>query len=438
MSQIKFKHSPFKVIVLSYLLLTFLLSFFYMLPISTTKPLSFIDALFLSTSGMSVTGLSTIDIAENLTRIGQLVLLVQIQIGGIGIMVVWMTVLLFLKQHVSLSQQTIISFDQNQNGLKSIKKLSKYIIGLTLIVQSFGFLLFFPTINNQQENVLDSIFISSFHSVSSFTGAGFDLFGDSLQSFSSNTLFVLVTSLLILGGALGFPTLLEIISSNNKKKSLFTKTNIFIHSFLLLIGFCSFLLFEFSNAYLNFSIKEKFINALFLSVTSRNAGLTTIDISSVSLSSLIILMGLMFIGASASSCGGGIRTTTFAVLVAKMISAIKGNKDVVLFKKNLYEEDINKAYLIFCTFFLLFFFSVIFVSHFEKNFSLEQIAFEVMSALTTTGLSTGITSELTSISKLWLIKLMIIGRIGIVALIYTIIKPKERNSKYLKEHLIVG
>lgn len=437
MSKVQFKDSPFKVIVSLYLLFSFIFMVLYLMPLSHTKPLSIVDAWFLATSGMSVTGLSTINVSEHLTVIGKSFLFIQIQFGGIGIMAILGSLLIFFKGNVSLPQQTLMSFDQNQKNLKSVKKLMIFIFSLTIILELIGFFIFFPTIHNEYGDLSTSIFISAFHSASSFTNAGFDLFGDSLISFSANTVFVLTTSVLLFFGIIGFPVILEVLFSKGKKKSLYTKVNLVVHGILLLFAFIAFYLFEFTNSFGEFSLKDKITNAFFLSVTSRNGGLTTIDIGNTMPSTLMLLMLLMFIGASASSCGGGVRTTTFAVLFAKVISIIKGREDVVMFKKTLHAEDVNKSFLVVFVFFFTFFISTIVLTTIE-GMPLHDMSFEVMSALTTTGLSTGITSELSSFSKIWLSILMIIGRIGIIALIYSIIKPKKSSAKYPKENLIVG
>jgi Trk-type K+ transport system membrane component len=437
MSKVNFKSSPFRIIAALYLASIFFFAILYLLPMSTVTPMHLMDAWFLSSSAMSVTGLSSINITEQLTVIGQAVLMIQIQIGGLGIMVILGVLLMFFNQNMTLTQQTLISLDQNQKGLKSMKKLVSFIVIFSLLFELVGLMIFFPIIHQESGEVGASIFISLFHAIASFTGAGFDLFGGSLIDYSSHALFVLTSSVLIFLGAIGFPTLLDLFFSKGRKKTLFTKVNILTHGFLLVIGFFLFLFFEFQGSFVSFNFIDKVTNAFFLSMTSRNAGLSTIELDMISSNTLFLLLMLMFIGGSASSCAGGIRTTTFAVLVAKVISVIKGKGEVVIFKKSLHDEDVNKSFLVFFSFLGLFLFSTIVISTVE-SFSLEYIMFEVMSALTTTGLSVGITEDLTNFSKIWVSMLMIVGRIGIIAIVYTLIKPKKTSSKYIKEHIIVG
>lgn len=434
--KIQFNHSPFRMIAGVYLGLTFLFALLYAMPFSAHTTLSFLECWFLSASAISVTGLSTINLAETLTPLGQWILLIEIQIGGVGIMAILGVLLMVFTQNVSLSQQTLMSFDQSQAGLKSVKKLVFFILSFTLMMETIGFLMVYPMISTVYPGN-EGVFKSLFHSVASFTNAGFDLFGGSLHLFGSSSLFLWATSLLIFAGALGFPTVLEVVFSKGKKKSVYTKVNITGHLSLILIGFFFFLFSEWHHTLASWNTVDKASNALFLSITSRSGGLTSLPMESITSGTLLFLLVLMFIGGSTSSSAGGIRISTFVVLIAKLRSVIKGQEQVVLFKKGVHEEDVNKSFLVFFVFFGLFVGSVLLLS-FVENVSLASLCFEVMSALTTTGLSIGITEELSTFSLMWLSMLMIIGRIGMIALIYSLIRPKKANTSYVKEHVIVG
>lgn len=437
MTKIQFNRLPFRLIVGIYFLLTFAFAGAYCLPSVSNNGISFLDAWFLSASAISVTGLSTVNITEDLSTVGQVLLLLEIQIGGIGIMAILGIFLMVVVQNMSVSQQTLLSFDQNQRGLKSIKTLMVFILSFTFIAELIGFFAVYPIIA-QTTNRADAIFLSAFHAVASFTNAGFDLFGGSLDAYRTHPFFLLTTAALILAGAIGFPTVLEILFSKGKKKSLYTKVNVTGHMILILIGFVGFFLLERVQAFNGLNGVDRLTNALFLSVTSRNGGLSSIDISTLTSSSLFLLMLLMFIGGSASSAAGGIRVTTAAVLGAKLRSILKGQEEVVLFKKSLYTEDVNKSLLIFFVFAGVFFMSAFTLSMVETSVPLQALVFEIMSAMTTTGLSIGITADLSAFSLIWLSLLMILGRIGIIALIYSLIKPTKTNTRYVKEHLIVG
>ncbi|QST02836.1 ATPase (plasmid) [Pontibacillus sp. ALD_SL1] len=415
-----------------YVLATLLFSGLYMIPAMNGGSLAFEDAVFLSASAISVTGLSPISVAEALTPYGHWILLAQIQIGGMGIMVLLGLMLLMFKDNVSLSSQTLMSFDQNARGFSRTKRLIGFIFGFTLVAEGVGFLMFF-LLKGGDEDTLSLLF----HATSSFTNAGFDLFGTSLMEFESEPTMLLVTSVLILLGSLGFPVLLELIFNWGKKRSLFFKVTITVHGSLLIASFLFFLLSGASTAFKSLSVTDTFMNAWFLSVTSRSGGLSTFDLSLAPPGMILLLFVLMFIGGSPSSCGGGIRTTTFAVVAAKSISILRGHESPVLFRKSLHDEDVNKSFLVVFVYFGLFFVSSLVLLE-VNDLPLVPLLFEVMSAVTTTGLSMGATEHIDTFSKLWISGLMIIGRVGIVALMYSFIKPKKTKTKYVKEYIVVG
>lgn len=435
---LKFTNSPFKFIVFIYFLSILFFAFLYSLPISQIKHIDLIDAFFLSTSGISITGLTTIGLNEHLSYLGKIFLLIEIQFGGIGIMVILGSFFMLFNKNLSLFQQTLLTFDTNQLSLKSIKKLTIFIFCYTFLIELLGTLFFYFYVKVQPEESNESFFLSLFHAVSSFTNSGFDLFQGTINEFSNYSLFLLFTSLLLILGSIGFPSVLELsFKKKNKKISLYTKINLIMHGILLMAGFILFFVLEFNNNLKGLSLGDKLSNAFFLSSTTRNGGFASLPVQEFDFTTIFIIMILMFIGGSASSCGGGIRVTTLFVVFARAYNTIRGRNSVVVFKKTLYDEDINKAHLIFFSFISIFVFSVILLSSIEP-LPFTAVAFEIMSALTTTGLSMGITEDLNSFSQLYLCLLMIIGRIGIIALIYSLIKPSNSTIKYSKEHIIVG
>lgn len=431
------KSSPLHSIFIFYSAAIALFTFLFMLPISNVNGIRFIDALFLSSSGISVTGLSTIDITTELTRVGQAFLLIEIQFGGIGIMVFITYLFLLLGKELSLPQLLVLSADQNQRSIKSIRNVTLIISLITFVAETIGFALMYPSISHRYTNSFDALFITTFHSVSSFTNAGFDLFGNGLKDYTSSPIMLLSTCLLIALGVVGFPTIIEFVTRRGKKKSLYTKVNLTMHFTLWIMGFAFIFFTEFRHSLESLSLWDKAFNSLFLSVSSRSGGIASTDTSSFSNSTMLIVIFLMFIGASPSSVGGGIRTTTFALILSKMWSIIKSREETILFNRSIHEEDFNKAFLITTSFVFIFSASLITLSSIEEV-NTTKLAFEIMSALTTTGLSTGITATLTTFSKVWLIILMFIGRIGVISCIYLFVKPKKSKTKYIKESIIVG
>ncbi|WP_347550097.1 potassium transporter TrkG [Pseudalkalibacillus hwajinpoensis] len=427
----------FRYIFIMYMSTILLFAALYLLPFAHTGSLPIVDAIFVSTSALSVTGLSSIDVSSDLTRIGQALLIIEMQLGGIGILVLVSYLFMMMGKKLTMSNMVLISKDQNQTQLKTIRSLSISVLMIALTVETIGFSLMFNAISGEYSTIKEAVFVTVFHSVASFTNAGFDLFGDSLISFQHNWLLLLTSATMIFLGSLGFPTIVEYILSFRKKKSLFTKVNIRLHSILFLVGTVIYFLLEHNGVFGHLSIPDKIVNVIFLSATSRNGGLTTVDISTLDITTVLILMSLMFIGGASSSTGGGLRLTTFAVLLAKMVSVARSEEYTTLFKKTISQDSINKSFLIFLSFIFMFGFSTIVLSIFEAQ-EIELVAFEVISALTNTGLSMGITGELAGISKLLLCMLMIIGRIGVFSFIYVVFKIEKSKTRYIKEDLAVG
>jgi Trk-type K+ transport system membrane component len=438
MIQNKSTMKSFRYIFLLYISVIVIFAIFYMIPSAHNGQLSFVNSLFLSTSALSVTGLSPIDISEGLTKIGQVFLILEMQLGGLGILVLVSYLFLMMGKRITMSNMLLISRDQNQSNLKTIKSLSFSVLIIAMLVESFCSVLIYGEIRGHVNTNSQALFVTIFHAVASFTNSGFDLFGDNLYSFQKNKLVLYTTAATIFLGSLGFPTIMEYIFSYRKRKSLFTKINIRMHASLFLIGSVIYLLLEYDKVFSHLSVGDKISNAVFLSATTRSGGLTTIDISSLTITTILILMFLMFIGGASTSTGGGIRLTTFRVVLAKMFAVIKSQEHTVIGKKEITVEATNKSFFIFISFILLAFFSTILLTIFEEN-RIEMIAFEVLSALTNTGLSMGITAELSIVSKYILMLLMVIGRIGIFTLIYFVFTIDDtRKTRYLKEDLAVG
>ncbi|MDQ6421293.1 potassium transporter TrkG [Paenibacillus sp. LHD-117] len=396
--------------------------------------MSFLDAWFLSSSALSGTGLTTITLTDYLNPFSEFCLMLEMQIGGIGIMVVIGGLILIIQKEMSLPQITLMGFGQNQ---RNIKNMIFFIVSFSLAVELIGMLLVFPAVIEHTGSMPQALMKSAFHSISSFTHASLDLFGGNVYPFTGNPLFLLTTVALITIGGLGFPTIWELIAFRKHKKSLFTKVNLRIHGLLLLGGTLLLLLIEWNGVFSPLSVEDKLSNGLFLSAGSRNSGYSSVDLALLNPGSLMLIMVLMFIGGSASSCAGGIRMTTLAVLAAKAKSAFQGKADIVIMKKSLYDEDVMKAYLMFFVFASLYLFSTILLVSIERH-PPEAVAFEVMSAMTSTGFSVGITPGLTAFSQIWLSILMIIGKIGLIPIVYSVMDAKKSAIKYAKESIMAG
>jgi potassium uptake TrkH family protein len=447
-----FKLGPSALLTLSFVLLILAGSGLLMLPEMTIHGIRYIDALFTSTSASCVTGLITIDTATAFTYKGKLIIMLLIQLGGINIISFATFFTTFYSSGIGMKYQSLLKdllssqeVSSNKTILRDIIFFSAVIeiIGATLIYFSWSSEVYFQTYSHK-------IFYSVFHSISAFNNAGFTLFTNNIADplISHNYNLQIVFMSLIFFGSLGFVALKDIFGYNkildrwqNKWKRLTITTKIALRmSFLLIIlGGVFFYILENTNTLAGHSLYGKIIVSLFHSISARTAGFNSIDFSVLGQPVLIIFMMLMFIGASPGSTGGGIKTTTFSVIIKSAIATIRGQRNVEMFKKNISYSLIDKAYSI-----ALFSLSLIFVGTFilsitEPNFSLLQLMFEEISAFGTVGLSTGITSSLSIGGKTVIIITMFIGRIGTLSLALLLSREIiSRNYKYADAHLMVG
>ncbi|MGD9677767.1 MAG: TrkH family potassium uptake protein [Vulcanibacillus sp.] len=410
--------------------------------------ISLVDALFTSASAVSVTGLTVVNTADTFNVAGKIVLLIFIQFGGIGIMTLGTFIWVVMGRKIGLKDRQLIMIDQNRSDFSGLVVLMKKVLAMAFALEVLGGLILGTYFLKYYPNWYEAYFYGAFHSISGFTNAGFDIFGnDSLVRYAGDYFVQSITMILLIFGSIGFTVLLEVrnyISMRHNKKnfrfSLYTKLTTVTFFTLLLIGAVLILLFENNAAFAGMSWHEKLFYSLFNSVTARNGGFSTIDISIFNTHTLFLISILMVIGASPSSCGGGIRTTTFAVLVLAMISFARGKKEVIVFNRRLDDGDILKSFVVFSTAAILLGTSIILLGIFEGDrFSLMQIIFEVSSAFGTTGLSMGITADLSDPSKILVTILMFIGRIGILSLLF-LFREDRRAVKihYPTEKIIIG
>lgn len=405
--------------------------------------ISFIDRLFTAASAVSVTGLSVISIKDSFSVAGIFILILVLQVGGIGVMTLGTFIWLIFRRKIGLRERQLIMVDQNQPQLSGLVNLLKQILIIIIAIEIFGslilglyFMQYFPS---WQEAFINGIFAA----VSATTNAGFDITGGSLIPFANDYFVQFITIVLIILGAIGFPVLVEIKDFLLYKKgryrfSLFTKVTTVTFAALVVFGTLIILLLESNHFFVGKSWHETFFYSLFQSVTTRSAGLATMDVNNFSESTLLFLCGMMFIGASPSSVGGGIRTTTFAINILFLYNFARGNKTIKIFKREIHEEDITKSFVVTIFAFFTCFVSVLLLS-ITENFSLLEIVFEVSSAFGTTGLSMGITPDLSNFGKILIMVLMFIGRVGILSFIFIIGKKgKAVKYHYPKERLIIG
>jgi Trk-type K+ transport system membrane component len=442
--------SATQVIISAYLIAVVLFTALLLAPISI-KPgqgLSIMDALFVATSAVSITGLTPVSTVETFTMFGQCMLLLAFQFGGIGIMTLGTLLWLVLGQNISLSQRRLIMIDQNQNHLAGLVRLLLIIVKMVLLFEAGGTLIFgfYFKLAGYYEGWLESFYYAMFHSLSSYTNAGFDIFGNSLISFADDYFVQIITMLLIVLGSVGFPVLIELREYLFGKHphfrfSLFTKITSITFMVLLVAGALGFWLMERQLFMEGKPWHAQLFYSLFSSVTSRSGGMTTLEFAELGTGTQFFTSILMFIGGSPSSTGGGIRTTTFAVIILTLISVARSRKEVMVFSRTLKHEDVLKSFFVFAIACILCVVSVLILDLTEsRQFPLSAILFEVGSAFGTCGLSIGITSQLSDLGKPVLMVLMLIGRVGLLSLLFMFRNEKQRPLKvrYPEEKIIIG
>lgn len=425
------KIKPGRIIVLGFLIVILLGTILLMLPISINEGenISFIDALFTSTSAVCVTGLIAIDTADTFTVFGRTVVALLIQIGGLGVTSVGVGFIMLLKKKIGIKERTLIKESMNLDSLKGVVKLVKSILIMTLIFESIGVILSYIVFSKDYAP-LDALGISLFHSIAAFNNSGFDILGglQNLIPYQSNVILNLTTCGLIIFGGIGFLVIKEIIEVRSFKKfTLHTKIVLIMTGILLVVG----------TILLKLTEDISWLGAFFFSTSARTAGFSTYPLSNFTNAGLFVLIILMFIGASPGSTGGGIKTTTLFTL-NKSIYSTSTNKHCTAFKRKIPLGVILKAFNVTILALFVICIGTFILSILEPNYTFMQLLFEVTSAFGTVGLSTGITPDLSALSKFIISLIMFIGRLGpmTIATIWSFKKPSD--ACYSEETVIIG
>ncbi len=459
----KLYFNPTLLFVISFIGLVLLGAFLLMLPnsIQHGPPLSFIDALFMATSAVCITGLSVVDVGHTFSFFGQSILLVLIQLGGLGIMTFTGFFGYFFSGGFSFKNQLMYGEILGQNKVGAVINTLLKIISVTLLLELIGAILIFFSVPKSQFNTFsDHVFFSVFHAVSAFCNAGFTIVenGFSGTNLKFNYEFQLVlVSLFILGG-LGF---IIVFNGYTYFKRLFNNVyhrlihgRSFIHKAWIisfnarLMAWSSFVLIVLSTLIFligeyHHSLQEhqgflnKFIAALFMGNTSRTSGFSLIELNELSMPIIMSIMILMWIGASPGSTGGGIKNTTFAISLLNIISLARGKDQLEIFKRRISQDSINKAFAIIMLSVLAMAIALIGLTITDDDKAFRSLVFEVISAYATCGLSLGITPELSDSGKMIITATMFIGRVGFLTLLVAIIKNyKNKSYTYPEEKVL--
>lgn len=404
-----------------------------------------IDTVFTAVSAVSVTGLTVINISETYSVIGVFILLFVLQLGGFGVMSLGTFFWLILGRKIGLKSRQLIMVDQNQMNLQGLVFLVKEIFKIILLIQLIGALLLGVYLINYYPTWAESFYHGIFIAISATTNAGFDITGNSLIPYDGDYFIQGITMVLITLGAIGFPVLIEVkayLTRRHKKIpfrfTLFAKLTTVTFGALLIFGTIMIFILEYQHFFTDVSWHKAFFYSFFQSVSTRSAGLATLDVNELSSPTTLVMSGLMFIGASPSSVGGGIRTTTFAVIMLFLFHFAKGHQSIKVFNREIHQTDIFKAFVVMFLAVSMCFMSIVILSITETQ-SLNAIIFEVCSAFGTVGFSMGVTPDLSIIGKWVIMLLMFIGRIGLLSFLFMIGgKEKEVQIHYPKERVIIG
>lgn len=439
-----FRLKPTQVIILSFVFMILLGTLLLMLPISTANGhgLAWIDALFVATSASCVVGLTVVDLHNDLTFFGTVVMLILIQIGGLGIMTLATLVVHRLGYRFRLQESLTLKESLNQSGQAGLFDLISRIIKYTFVIE--GVFAVVLTIHFIPEFGVKAVGYGIFHSVSAFCNAGFDLFGnyDSLCKRNDDYFLMTCLGLLIILGGIGFTVISDFINRRRWKKfSLHTKIVVVINIALIVVGTLLIFAVEYYNPDTvgNLSIPAQLANACFTSVSCRTAGMNTFDLAQAEQITKLVMIILMFIGASPLSTGGGIKSTTFYVILLSMWSVFRGKKELEIFGRRIPRELRDQAFAIFTMGTIWVVTAGIILSAIDEEVhDLENVLFETVSGFGTVGMGIGITSEWDVYGKLILVLTMLVGRVGIMTFMLSLITQKNSAVKYPPENIMVG
>ena len=443
--------SPGLFFLVSYLIAIILGTLLLRIPMSTRSGhIEWIDALFTSTSAFCVTGLVVVDTGTYFSLFGQILIMLMVEIGGLGIMTFAALLFLSLGWTVSIRQRLFIQETYTSEITRDIKHLVVFIFAFTLLSELAGTLLLMPC---WKSDLVFSrrVFHSVFHSITAFCNAGFSLFPDNLSRYRANVgVNLIITTLMILGG-IGFPVVRDVINrlsrKGNTRLTLNTRLSLVVSLILIILGALLFWALEREYSMAGMPWTEQILVSYFQSVTTRTAGFNTIDFSVLGNATFLFMMIFMFIGASPGSTGGGIKTTSIGVLAVVVMNRIKGSEANNVLRATLSDEVVSRAITVFMSA-VVFILMIVFLHMINQHGAVPsgqsrgpfmEYLFETVSAFGTVGLSTGITSGMDTFGKLLIIASMLVGRVGILTLVYIVASRRRAPSyRYAEENILIG
>ncbi|MGI5879058.1 MAG: TrkH family potassium uptake protein [Syntrophomonadaceae bacterium] len=429
--------SPPKVLIISFIILLLTGSLLLYLPIAVKNGSSdFMTALFTATSALCVTGLVTVNTMTHWSIFGQVVILLLIQVGGLGVMTFATFFVILLGHHINLKQKLVLQYALSKSSMEDIIGIFRYLLRFSVFIELAGALILFihwiPEMGWGK-----SLWYGIFHSVSAFNNAGIDLFANSLQGYTGDWVVNITISLLFIVGSLGFLVIYEVINYRaTHQLSLHARMVLIGTGLVVALGAIVFLLVEYNHALIQLPWTEKLLASYFMAAT-RTCGFATIDMSTTMLPTQIMMMGLMFIGGAPGSTSGGIKVTTFLLLLLTVLSVFKGRKEVEFAGRRVSSADVFRAITVALVSAMVVFMVTILIA--LQNHDFVRVLFEAVSATGTVGLSLGITPELNGISQIMLVAAMIFGRLGPVTIgLAMAYQSQQPNIRFPEERIIIG
>ncbi|MDD3037416.1 TrkH family potassium uptake protein [Bacteroides sp.] len=446
--------NPSLILAVSFLVIILVGTGLLMLPRCTVNGITWVDSLFTATSAVCVTGLVPVDVSSTFTSAGLVVIILLIQVGGLGVMTLTSFFAMFFMGNTSLYNQLVVRDMVNSNSIGSLLSTLLYILGFTLVIEGIGMVsIWFSIHGTLGMDFQEELAFSAFHSISAFCNAGFSTLpgnlGNPMLMTNHNWLYISISLLIILGG-IGFPILVnfkDIIIYHLGRFWYFLKTRklarhkihhlynlntkiVLIMTFLLLfLGTLAIAFFEWNGSFAGMSVTDKWTQSFFNAACPRTAGFTSVDLASLSVQSLLVYLGLMWVGGGAQSTAGGVKVNAFAVVILNLLAVIKGSERVEVFGRELSFDSIRRSNATVVMSLGTLFLFIFILSILEPEVSVMALTFECVSALSTVGSSLNLTPDLRDESKLLVALLMFIGRVGLITLMLGIVKQKK-NTKY--------
>ncbi|MEG0307571.1 MAG: TrkH family potassium uptake protein [Clostridium sp.] len=439
------KLSEVQILALGFAILIFLGGCLLTLPISSAsgEVTNFLDALFTSTSATCVTGLVTLDTGTHWSVFGQVIIMTLIEIGGLGFMSFATFIAVIVGRKITLKNRLLVQEAMNTFTIQGLVKMVKKVMLFAFVIQLTGAAIL-STQLVPEFGTAKGIYYSVFSSISTFCNAGFDLFGNfnSYTGYYDNSIILLTVSSLIVIGGLGFVVLLELYGFKKEKKlSLHTKVVLLITTILIVGGTLSMLILEYNNTetLANMNFKDKLVNSIVASISPRTAGINSISTDGMTTAGKFLTILLMFIGGSPGSTAGGLKTSTFGIVICTAISIIRGREDVEIFQRKIAKELVYKAFTLLMLGMGLVMGVTMLLTITEAGGEFLSLLYEATSAFGTVGLSMGVTPGLSNPGKMIIITLMYLGRVGPLTVVMALLNNKKSSPyKYPEGKILIG